>query len=121
MFNCCTASGNIKSEREKSEEPEVADDGSKVRACTQCPMVFKYKRHLDRHIEGHEKNNCTHCNAKFARKKHLDIHLYRIHNQRPTRNHVCDICAKSFTKRSLLNRHIVKHQGNFSRLIKLKL
>ncbi|CAD1468827.1 unnamed protein product, partial [Heterotrigona itama] len=81
-----------------------------VRTCSQCSMTFRYKRHLDRHLEGHQKNNCSHCNAKFARRKHLDIHLFRSHGERVTKHpHSCDVCSRSFPKRILLNRHRAKH------------
>lgn len=79
-------------------------------ACEQCPMTFKYKRHLDRHLEGHQKNNCPHCDAKFARKKHLDVHLFRLHGERITKYpHTCDVCLRGFPKRLLLNRHKANH------------
>lgn len=78
--------------------------------CSQCSMTFRYKRHLDRHLEGHKKNNCSHCNAKFARRKHLEIHLFRSHGERVTKYpHSCDACSRSFPKRTLLNRHRAKH------------
>ncbi|XP_076241959.1 uncharacterized protein LOC143183968 [Calliopsis andreniformis] len=81
-----------------------------VKTCSQCSMTFKYKRHLDRHLEGHQKNNCSHCNAKFARRKHLEIHLFRSHGERVTKYpHSCDACSRSFPKRILLNRHRAKH------------
>ncbi|XP_043261861.1 zinc finger protein 92-like [Colletes gigas] len=81
-----------------------------VKACSQCSMTFRYKRHLDRHLEGHQKNNCSHCNAKFARRKHLEIHLFRSHGERATKYpHSCDVCSRSFPKRTLLNRHRAKH------------
>lgn len=78
--------------------------------CTECSMTFRYKRHYDRHMEGHKKNDCVHCNAKFARRKHLDVHLYRIHGETSHRYvHSCEVCERSFPKRSLLNRHRSKH------------
>lgn len=81
-----------------------------VKSCNQCSMTFRYKRHLDRHLEGHQKNNCSHCNAKFARRKHLDIHLFRSHGERVTKYpYSCDVCSRSFPKRILLNRHRAKH------------
>ncbi|XP_054000566.1 zinc finger protein 595-like [Hylaeus anthracinus] len=81
-----------------------------VKTCGQCSMTFRYKRHLDRHLEGHQKNNCSHCNAKFARRKHLEIHLFRSHGERATKYpHSCDVCSRSFPKRTLLNRHRAKH------------
>ncbi|EFN68525.1 Zinc finger protein 569, partial [Camponotus floridanus] len=78
--------------------------------CEQCLMTFRYKRHLDRHLEGHQKNNCSHCDEKFARRKHLEVHLFRVHGERVVRHaYLCDVCPKSFPKRILLNRHRAKH------------
>ncbi|XP_046621258.1 zinc finger protein 93-like isoform X1 [Neodiprion virginianus] len=98
------------------DEDKSCDNKIKVellpQACEQCPMTFKYKRHLDRHLEGHQKNNCPYCDAKFARKKHLDVHLFRLHGERITKYpHTCDICLKGFPKRLLLNRHKANHHN----------
>ncbi|XP_029669155.1 zinc finger protein 724-like isoform X2 [Formica exsecta] len=89
---------------------EPSDGNEQVQKCEQCLMTFRYKRHLDRHLEGHQKNNCSHCDEKFARRKHLEVHLFRAHGERVIRHaHLCDACPKSFPKRALLNRHRAKH------------
>ncbi|KYM79161.1 hypothetical protein ALC53_10325 [Atta colombica] len=89
---------------------ELLDGDEQFQKCEQCLMTFRYKRHLDRHLEGHQKNNCPHCNEKFARRKHLDVHLFRAHGEKVVRHpHLCDVCPKSFPKRALLNRHRAKH------------
>lgn len=89
---------------------ELSDRDEQIQRCEQCQMTFRYKRHLDRHLEGHQKNNCPHCNEKFARRKHLEVHLFRAHGERVVRHpHSCDVCPKSFPKRALLNRHRAKH------------
>ncbi|XP_072742803.1 uncharacterized protein [Anoplolepis gracilipes] len=89
---------------------ESSDRNEQVQKCEQCLMTFRYKRHLDRHLEGHQKNNCSHCDEKFARRKHLEVHLFRAHGERVVRHaHLCDACPKSFPKRALLNRHRAKH------------
>lgn len=87
-----------------------SDGNEQVQKCEQCLMTFRYKRHLDRHLEGHQKNNCSHCDEKFARRKHLEVHLFRVHGERVLRHaYLCDVCPKSFPKRILLNRHRAKH------------
>lgn len=87
-----------------------SDRNEQVQKCEQCLMTFRYKRHLDRHLEGHQKNNCSHCDEKFARRKHLEIHLFRVHGERVVRHaYSCDACPKNFPKRILLNRHRAKH------------
>lgn len=89
---------------------EPSDGNEQLQKCEQCLMTFRYKRHLDRHLEGHQKNNCSHCDEKFARRKHLEVHLFRAHRERVVRHaHLCDVCPKSFPKRALLNRHRAKH------------
>jgi KRAB domain-containing zinc finger protein len=85
-------------------------NGQQIQKCGQCLMTFRYKRHLDRHLEGHQKNNCPHCNEKFARRKHLAIHLFRAHGERIARYpYFCDMCNKNFPKQMLLNHHRAKH------------
>ncbi|XP_076763849.1 uncharacterized protein LOC143431179 [Xylocopa sonorina] len=122
----CDLETKVKNLKDGNNDPEMkckaSNDESKMRmnnlnvsnkqvkACSQCSMTFRYKRHLDRHLEGHQKNNCSHCNAKFARRKHLEIHLFRSHGERVTKYpHSCDTCSRSFPKRVLLNRHRAKH------------
>ncbi|KAL6261496.1 hypothetical protein P5V15_006585 [Pogonomyrmex californicus] len=88
----------------------LSNRDEQIQKCEQCLMTFRYKRHLDRHLEGHQKNNCPHCNEKFARRKHLEIHLFRTHGEKVVKHpHLCDICPKSFPKRVLLNHHRAKH------------
>ncbi|XP_071555513.1 uncharacterized protein [Temnothorax nylanderi] len=109
--SCINQSVTSKLKREiKIGNLELSDGNEQMQKCEQCLMTFRYKRHLDRHLEGHQKNNCPHCNEKFARRKHLDVHLFRAHGERVVRHpHLCDVCPKSFPKRALLNRHRAKH------------
>ncbi|XP_014470015.1 PREDICTED: zinc finger protein 595-like [Dinoponera quadriceps] len=94
----------------KVDNLEQSDVDGQVQKCEQCLMTFRYKRHLDRHLEGHKKNNCPHCNGKFARRKHLEVHLFRAHGERIVKHlYLCDVCPRSFPKRVLLNRHRAKH------------
>lgn len=96
--------------KRKIDNLDLSDADEQVQKCEQCLMTFRYKKHLDRHLEGHQKNNCPHCNEKFARRKHLEVHLFRTHGERVVRHpHSCDVCPKSFPKRILLNRHRAKH------------
>lgn len=102
-----TVASEVKLETRIGDHPE---NGDPIHRCEQCDMTFRYKRHLDRHLEGHRKNNCPHCNEKFARRKHLAVHLLRAHGERMARqSHTCDACTRSFPKRALLNRHRSKH------------
>ncbi|XP_011150604.1 zinc finger protein 93-like isoform X2 [Harpegnathos saltator] len=96
---------------------EQSDVDEQVQTCEQCLMTFRYKRHLDRHLEGHKKNNCPHCNDKFARRKHLEVHLFRAHGERIIKHpYLCDVCPKSFPKRALLNHHRAKHNYQSGRV-----
>lgn len=108
-----SVSPNVRSElipEIKNNTLELLDRNEQTQKCEQCQMTFRYKRHLDRHLEGHQKNNCTHCNEKFARRKHLEVHLFRAHGERVIRHpYLCDVCPRSFPKRALLNRHRAKH------------
>ncbi|XP_017893133.1 zinc finger protein 492-like [Ceratina calcarata] len=106
-----TEKDNVENENNNSENKfMITAAQNRIKTCSQCSMTFRYKRHLDRHLEGHQKNNCSHCNAKFARRKHLDIHLFRSHGEKVTKYpHSCDVCSRSFPRRILLNRHRAKH------------
>lgn len=123
LLKCESTAEERKSKGESRTKTEIKIDSNnksnsrsdyKLKVCSQCPMTFKYKRHFDRHMEGHEKNNCSHCNAKFARRKHLDVHLFRIHGERINNkyHHSCDLCFNNFPKRILLNRHRAIHFEN---------
>ncbi|XP_011870272.1 PREDICTED: zinc finger protein 93-like isoform X2 [Vollenhovia emeryi] len=109
--SCLSQSITSDSGREvRIDNLQLADGEEPIQKCEQCLMTFRYKRHLDRHLEGHQKNNCPHCNEKFARRKHLEVHLFRAHGERVAGHpHLCDVCPKSFPKRALLNRHRAKH------------
>lgn len=101
----------------KVDNVEQSDGDGQVQTCEQCLMTFRYKRHLDRHLEGHVKNNCPHCNEKFARRKHLEVHLFRAHGERIVKHpYLCDVCPRSFPKRALLNRHRAKHNYQSGRV-----
>lgn len=101
----------------KIDNFEQSDVDGQVQTCEQCLMTFRYKRHLDRHLEGHTKNNCPHCNGKFARRKHLEVHLFRAHGERIVKHsYLCDVCPRSFPKRALLNRHRAKHNYQSGRV-----
>lgn len=103
--SCINITSELKHEA-KIDNLELSDE----QKCEQCLMTFRYKRHLDRHLEGHQKNNCPHCNEKFARRKYLEVHLLHAHGERVVRHlHLCDVCPKSFPKRILLNRHRARH------------
>lgn len=64
--------------------------------CDQCPKVFKFKRHFEKHIEGHKRNNCTYCDTRLTRRKHLVHHLITIHSIKLERAIMfkCDHCEK---------------------------
>ncbi|XP_070153379.1 zinc finger protein 737 isoform X2 [Polyergus mexicanus] len=110
--NCINQNVTSRKHGIKIDNPplELSDGNEQVQKCEQCLMTFRYKRHLDRHLEGHQKNNCSHCDEKFARRKHLEVHLFRAHGEKVIRHaYLCDACPKSFPKRALLNRHRAKH------------
>ncbi|XP_020300733.1 zinc finger protein 91-like isoform X2 [Pseudomyrmex gracilis] len=117
-YNCVRQ--NVASKFEHGINIDCSKQSNKneqLQKCEQCLMMFKYKRHLDRHLEGHQKNNCSHCNEKFARRKHLEVHLFRAHGEKTVRYpHVCDACPKSFPKRALLKRHKDKHSYQIDKI-----
>ncbi|KFM80773.1 Zinc finger protein 41, partial [Stegodyphus mimosarum] len=73
-------------------------------------MEFTQKHHLDRHLNGHTRNNCTICNAQFTKRKALCKHLKTDHSIcEPEKLYHCSFCEKHFSKRPSLNAHLKHH------------
>ena len=85
--------------------------------CSYCHKRFKtnYKKML--HIakehnrtgtdESTNENQCPVCTQLFLHKNEVKRHVEIVHLN--MRNHLCDICGSSFTRKSGLNAHRAKH------------
>jgi len=83
-------------------------------ACQQCPKKFSSKQHLEMHMVAHTgemRFSCEQCPKKFRLKQHLEMHLAAHDGDLP----FCDICHKTFHRKSALKKHrkIHRTQGQF--------
>ncbi|XP_058448437.1 zinc finger protein 569-like [Malaya genurostris] len=94
-------------------------------ACTHCSRGFPNKalllRHLKHQCENHDKKiHCPFCNERFMWQTSMNKHAQQKHKptkpllQRPDdeteeKNHICQICNKSFIRRQHLDRHMSIH------------
>lgn len=73
--------------------------------CSKCPEKFLQLAHFNQHMALHEefKFRCTMCTSSFNQeallKKHMQRHI-------DGRYHQCSECAKGFTLKNQLNKHI---------------
>ena len=83
-------------------------------SCKQCPKKFSSKQHLEMHVVAHTgeiRFSCEQCPKKFRLKQHLEMHLAAHDGDLP----FCDICHKTFHRKSALKKHrkIHRTQGQF--------
>lgn len=56
---------------------------------------FRFKRHLECHVEGHKRNNCTYCDMVLTHRKQLVRHMFNVHSIKlETAVHKCQFCEK---------------------------
>lgn len=81
-------------------------------SCTKCNKSFVYSRHLEKHLQGHERNDCQYCNDLFSSKKKLILHMREKHGKKILdTKHSCKFCEKSFTRREALYSHLRTHSN----------
>lgn len=79
--------------------------------CDLCPLAFKVKLILKRHMLIHTTPvniSCSMCSKKFRRQDDLDAHL-RSHLQ--YRKFACTFCSQTFVTSGGLKSHIGVHNG----------
>ncbi|XP_071445354.1 zinc finger protein ZFP2-like [Hetaerina americana] len=78
--------------------------------CPQCNECFKYRRHYEKHVEGHKQNNCKYCGKLFTIRKKLAAHLYNEHKiVLKVSKYCCQFCDRSFVKKLSLYQHSQLH------------
>ncbi|PNF41384.1 hypothetical protein B7P43_G14410 [Cryptotermes secundus] len=87
----------------------------KLRYCPQCPQTFPNRRHLDKHVEGHRRNNCQYCEARFTTRKELTFHMAQEHKMKLEKaKYQCQFCERCFVKQVTLFNHYNQHaNGKF--------
>ncbi|XP_058449880.1 zinc finger protein 883-like [Malaya genurostris] len=97
------------------------DETERPNKCSDCPLRFKSTMQLKIHenmIHGanhkiklsEQKESviiCEICGHKFSHKGKLNDHIQRVHLKIGIPK--CDICSKTFTTRSSLERHMISH------------
>ncbi|XP_033231814.1 zinc finger protein 160-like [Belonocnema kinseyi] len=82
--------------------------------CTFCGKRFIRKSNFTRHVDSAHKSlehatveqfTCNFCGYKSNRKCHLETHITVRHFQALKKRYNCNICSRSYTTRSSLNRH----------------
>ncbi|XP_058176265.1 zinc finger protein 91-like [Anopheles ziemanni] len=82
--------------------------------CDVCGETFVkdylLKKHLSFHLAKHQKLNfCEECNRSFATPAALRCHRQTYHGE--VANWICEICAKGFDSRSMLDKHVPTHSA----------
>ncbi|XP_055637612.1 transcription factor grauzone-like [Toxorhynchites rutilus septentrionalis] len=69
---------------------------------------YLLKQHMDRHMDKERKtHSCELCNKTYTNSLQLKSHMQKLHGA--VSNWVCDVCAKGFTHRALLEDHRKTH------------
>lgn len=86
-----------------------------LRQCPQCPQTFPNRRHLNKHVEGHRRNNCQYCEARFTTRKELTLHMAHDHKMKLQKaKFQCQFCERCFVKQVTLFNHYNHHaNGKF--------
>ena len=101
----------MKSKQQRQEKLKI---GIKCDSCGKC---FAFKHNLKRHIDSThlaiKPHKCENCDQSFDRKDSLQSHIRFVHknhkrNSKSTKqkyNFICELCAKRFTQKCVLQRH----------------
>lgn len=69
---------------------------------------YLLKQHIQRHVEQERKVfQCQQCDRSLSTASQLRSHMQSLHGEASA--WVCDVCAKGFTHRSVLERHRLSH------------
>ncbi|XP_044731719.1 zinc finger protein 501-like [Chrysoperla carnea] len=100
--------------RLKSHNKEVHSATEKYAACHICGKSIT-KRALPQHLRIHNergKTTCDICSKSFVSELTLKNHIKIVHeNQKPARNHLCNICGHAMRTLKELRTHLLIHTG----------
>ena len=84
--------------------------------CKLCRSSYQQKKDLNRHIRIKHENNasehnflCDLCHLSFKEKKSLNAHV-KLKHKEDVKYHSCPKCAKTFNRKSNMNKHLQRHE-----------
>jgi DNA-directed RNA polymerase subunit RPC12/RpoP len=78
--------------------------------CGKCKKAFSYARHLEKHLQGHKRNDCKDCSEMFASRKYLNLHMREKHDKKLLdTKYSCKFCKQVFTRSCFLYTHYRVH------------
>ena len=83
--------------------------------CNICKKVCRSSTDLKEHLLTHSEERtflCEVCGATFKTKSVQRMHILTVH--RNSQSYSCSRCSKKFTTKFNLNRHLKRHEGNYS-------
>ncbi|KAG6459890.1 hypothetical protein O3G_MSEX011655 [Manduca sexta] len=81
--------------------------------CAQCRHVCRTPEDLAEHVRSEHSVHCSDCGEKFKGPHSLRTHQRRIHTVK--REFTCDLCKKTFMKKSRLETHMVSHNTSIAK------
>ena len=108
-YPCTLCNKRFKEYHEKQIHMAVHETKPKEYKCESCDRSYDCRRKLRVHVKRdhllERKYKCTQCDARFfgshSVKRHMEMHM-------GVKNFKCDICQKSYRRKSTLNEHNMK-------------
>ncbi|XP_053622511.1 zinc finger protein Xfin-like [Plodia interpunctella] len=85
--------------------------------CPMCNKGYPTKEAMQDHFNyqhlGKTSHKCPVCDKPIASRANVEKHIMRVHGEKKDkpRNHVCNVCGKTFTDKKALTQHEVIHSG----------
>uniref|UniRef100_A0A1A8V1S7 C2H2-type domain-containing protein n=1 Tax=Nothobranchius furzeri TaxID=105023 RepID=A0A1A8V1S7_NOTFU len=124
LYMCVDCSMHFSSKSSFLAHQNEHNSNGKSFRCEHCGKTFAKMRYLKKHERRHrlkdlpfsaaevldKRFKCVQCLEKFSTVQDLSLHM-RLHAEKEVGEYRCDMCYKSFSKRSLLKQHQESHVG----------